>query len=384
MKKKRLMTPGPTQVPEAALLTLARQVTHHRTPEFQSLFTEVTQGLREIFQTQGDILLLSGSGTAAMEAAVVNAVPRGGRALCLVSGKFSERWAEMCQAFGITPVIYDVPWGEPFDPAVVRKHVEKDRSIQAIYTTLCETSTGVGHDIEGISQALDTIDFTADLPRPLLVVDGISAVGAVACRTDAWKIDLLCVGGQKALMGLAGLALLAVSPTAWERIERISRPVFYFDLLKYRKNAKNNDTPFTPPKSLIDALAVSIHALRTEGIENVWRRISRLAGATRAGLRASGLSLVPQRPSDAMTVCRIPEQVDSKKFLTLMEQRFGVKFAGGQGKLKGKIFRLAHFGIIDEFDIIGMIGSVELALHALGYPVSPGTGVAAALAVLVR
>ncbi|HBT77705.1 MAG TPA: hypothetical protein DEB39_12460, partial [Planctomycetaceae bacterium] len=285
------MTPGPTQVPEESLSLLARQVSHHRTPEFQALFERTTQGLKDVFQTrEGDVLLLAGSGTAAMEAAVVNAVPRGEKALCLVSGKFSERWARLCETFGITAVEYAVPWGDPFDPATVRAILSKDREIRAVFTTLCETSTGMGHDIAGISKAIDSIGvtdgtadgFTGEPSRPLLVVDGISAVGAVECRMDAWKIDLLCVGAQKALMGVAGLAMIGVSPTAWKRMEQVPRQAFYFDLFKYRKSAADRTTPFTPPKPLIDALAVNIDALRKEGMEAVWRRTARLAAAARA------------------------------------------------------------------------------------------------------
>lgn len=383
--KRRLMTPGPTQVPEESLLTLARQVSHHRTPEFQALFEDTTRGLKEIFQTtDGEVLLLAGSGTAAMEAAVVNAVPFGGKALCLVSGKFSERWARICEAFGIEVVEYAVPWGAPFDPRLVAQAVRDNRDIQAVFTTLCETSTGVGHDIRGISLAMDEIGFTPERPRPLLVVDGISAVGAVECRMDAWKIDLLCVGGQKALMGLAGLAIIGVSRTAWERMDGIAqqgavRRAFYLDLLKYRRSAADRTTPFTPPKSLIEALAVNIRALQAEGIKRVWARTAHVARAARAGFEAMGFMPVTEHPSDAMSVYRMPEKVDAKKFLTHMENRFGVKFAGGQGPWSGQIFRMAHFGLIDEFDILGTVGAAELTLAALGHAVPTGIGVAAVI-----
>ena len=381
--KHRLFTPGPTQVPEESLLTLAKQVTHHRTPEFESLYLELTKGLREIFKTDSaDILLLAGSGTASMDAAVVNAVPRGGRALCLVSGKFSERWAELCQTYGIEPIVYEVPWGEPFNLATIRQIVAEKEGVQAVYTTLCETSTGLAQDIEGISKTLDAIAFTSKNPRPLLIVDGISAVGAVPCYMDAWKIDLLCVGAQKALMGHAGVSVVAVSQSAWQRIEQVPRQTFYLDLLKYRAGVAKQTTPFTPPMPLLEALLVNVKSLQTQGIENIWQRISVLAAATRAGFAALGLHVFPKQPSDAMTVCQLPPSIDYKRFMTTIEQSYGIKFAGGQGELKGKIFRMAHFGIIDSFDIIGTLGSVELTLHSLGHTQPLGTGVAAALKVL--
>lgn len=380
--KRRLMTPGPTQVPEDALLALARQVTHHRTPEFQALFDRLTRNLKTLFGTEnGDVLLLCGSGTAAMDAAVANTVPRGGRALCLVSGKFTERWARLCETYGIEVVEYTVPWGDPFEPATLARLVRDNPDVQAVFTTLCETSTGCAQDIRGFSQALDGLEFTPERPRPLLVVDGISAVGAVECRMDAWKIDLLCVGSQKALMGAAGLAVVAVSSTAWQRIEKVPRAGFYLDLLRYRKSAADRTTPFTPPKSLVESLDVSVETLCTQGIENTWSRTARLAEATRAGFKAMGLTPVARCPSDAMTACRLPESVDAKKFLGLMENRFGVKFAGGQGELSGKIFRMAHFGLIDEFDIIGTLGAVELALGLSGFVVPPSAGVVEALSV---
>ncbi|MDR3111264.1 MAG: alanine--glyoxylate aminotransferase family protein [Planctomycetaceae bacterium] len=393
--KRRLFTPGPTQVPEESLLTLARQVTHHRTLDFENLFVGLVTGLRKIcISATADILFLAGSGTAAMEAAVVNSVARGGRALCLVSGKFSERWVELCNVYGITPVVYEVEWGEPFDANAVRKFISDGiacgEPINAVFTTLCETSTGLSQDIEHISKAIDDAIATASSitavtstpERPLLIVDGISAVGAVPCRMDDWKIDLLCIGAQKALMGHAGVAIVAVSQTAWQRIELVPRQTFYLDLLKYRKNAAKNTTPFTPPKPLLEALLVNVRSLVEYGIENVWQRTSNLATATRNGFETAGLQIFPKQPSDAMTVCLTPETIDYKRFMTIVEQKYGIKFAGGQGMLKGKIFRMAHFGIIDEFDIIGVIGAVELTLHELGYNVLVGTGVAAAMKTL--
>ncbi len=224
MPKPRLLTPGPTEVPEAALLGMARQVTHHRTPEFRGLMAEVFAGLKYAFATENDVLVLTSSGTGAMEAAMVNLVPRGGKAIVLESGKFAERWRKIAERFGIQVVRYEVPWGEPFEAAEVARLLEEHPDTAAVFATLLETSTGVGHDIEAIGRVVAP-------SNALLVVDGISGVGAMECRTDAWGIDVLVVGAQKALMTPPGLAFLAVSPAAWKQIESIHRPAFYFDLL---------------------------------------------------------------------------------------------------------------------------------------------------------
>ncbi|MCX7424348.1 MAG: aminotransferase class V-fold PLP-dependent enzyme [Planctomycetia bacterium] len=223
MPKYRLMTPGPTQVPEASLLRLAEQVTHHRTPEFRGLLAEVLDGLKYVFQTTGDVLLLTSSGTGAMEAAVASVVPRGGKAIVLESGKFSQRWRKLCERFGIEVVRHEIPWGEAFDAADVARLLAEHPDAVAVYATLSESSTGVGHDIEAIGRVVNPTG-------ALLVVDGISGVGVMESRTDAWGIDLLVVGSQKALMVPPGLAFVAVSPKAWRQIESIEPQAFYFDL----------------------------------------------------------------------------------------------------------------------------------------------------------
>jgi serine---pyruvate transaminase len=378
MPKYRLMTPGPTELPEPARLAMARPLRHHRTPEFRALLAEVQEGLKYVFQTRHDVVLLSSSGTGAMEAAVANLVPRGGKAMVLESGKFSERWRKLCEAFGVEVVRYEVPWGEAFSPDEVARLLDAHGEVGAVYATLQETSTGVGHDIEGIGRVVG--------PRPaLLVVDGISGVGAMECRTDAWGIDVLAVGAQKALMTPPGLALLAVSPAAWERIESIDRrPVFYFDLPAYRKALQVPDTPYTPAIPLVAALAESLRIIRSEGIEAIWERCSILARAARAGVETLGLRLVARRPADGMTAAYLPDGIDGRAFLRRLEERFGVKLAGGQGPLAGKIFRMAHFGRIDELDVLSTLAAIEIILVEFGRTVKLGSGVAAAAEVFAR
>ena len=371
------MTPGPTQVPETARLRLAQQIRHHRTEEFRALLAEVLQGLQYVFQTRHDVVLLASSGTGAMEAAVVNLVPRGGKALVLESGKFSERWRKIAEAFGIEVVPYVVPWGVPFEAAEVARLLDTHPDVAAVFATLSETSTGVGHDIEAIGRVVAS--------RPaLFVVDGISSVGAMECRTDDWGIDVLVVGGQKALMAPPGVACLAIGPAAWEQIESIPRQAFYFDLVAYRRVLATPDTPYTPAIPLVAALAENLRLFRAEGIEQVWARTRRLARATRAGLEVLGMPLVASRPADSFTAAYVPEGIDGKQLLQRVESRFGVKLAGGQGPLKGKIVRIAHMGLIDELDILGTLAALELVLVELGRAVVLGSGVAAASRVFAE
>ncbi len=377
MPKQRLLTPGPTEVPENALLSMARQVTHHRTPEFRSLLAEVFAGLQSVFATKNDVLLLTSSGTGAMEAAVVNLVPRGGKAIVLESGKFAERWRKICETFGIQVVRYEVPWGEAFQANHVAELLKEHPDVAAVFCTLLETSTGVGHDIEAIGRVVGP-------SKALLVVDGISGAGVMECRTDAWGIDVLAVGSQKALMTPPGLAFLTISPAAWRQIESIERPAFYFDLLAYRKALKDSDTPYTPAIPLVKALAESLRAIQAVGIEQIWKRAKVLAQAFRAGVEALGLRLVAVRPADGMTAVFFPDDVDGKQFMARLQNRFGIKLAGGQGPLKGRIFRLAHMGGVDELDIISSLAAIELVLAELGKDVKLGSSVAAAGRVLAE
>lgn len=371
MAKQRLMTPGPTQVPEPARLALARRVTHHRTPEFRRLLSEVVDGLRYVLQTGHDVLVLTSSGTGAMEAAVVNLVPRGGKAIVLESGKFSRRWREICEAFGIRVARGEVPLGQPFAADDVARLLREHPDAVAVYATLQETSTGVGHDIEGIGRAV------AGSPA-VLVVDAVSGAGVMECRTDAWGIDVLAVGAQKGLRTPPGLAFLALSPAAWKQIESIQRPAFYFDLLAYRRAMQAGDTPYTPASPLLAALAESLREMRSEGIEAIWARAELLARATRAGVQALGLELVATRPAQGLTAVYLPKGIDAGVFLDRLERRFGVKLAGGQGELAGKIFRIAHLGILDELDVLATLSAIELVLIEMGRPVEPGTAAAAA------
>lgn len=368
--KFRLLTPGPTPVPDDTLLELARPMIYHRTAEFREMLAEVLAGLQHIFATKNTIIPLTSSGTGSLEAALVNAVPAGKKAIVLVAGKFGERWTNIAKAFGIEPVVVNVPWGKAVTPAMLEKALKEHPEAAAVCTTLSETSTGIGHDIEAFGKII------AATPA-LLLVDGISGIGAMECRTDAWHVDLCCTGSQKALMMPPGLAFVAVSEKAWNAINANTKArTFYFDLKKARKTLATGDTPFTPAHTLIRAMRLSVRKLVAEGIENVWRRQERYALATRAAFESLGLEIFPERPNAALTVVKTPASIDGNKLLATLESKYGLKLANGQEDFKGRIFRLTHMGHIDQFDILSAISGVEYVLAEMGANIELGKGVA--------
>jgi serine---pyruvate transaminase len=376
MRKPRLMTPGPAMVPEDVLLELARPVIHHRSAEAKEVITEVVDGLKHVFQTRNEVLILTASGTGAMEAAVVNSVPPGGKALVLNAGYFASRWVNICKAFGLDAVSLDTEWGQPVDPERVASALAQHPDTTCVCGTLSETSTGTGHPIEAIGRVV------AKTPA-LLAVDGISGVGAMECRTDEWGIDLLCVGSQKALMLPPGLAFVAVSPKAWAVIDRFESPSFYFNLKAARKKAKDFDTPYTPAHTLILALRTALRRIKEEGLENVWQRHRRMSEACQAGVQALGLELFSSRPAEGLTAFCVPEGIKDGALRNKLAERFGIMTVGGQDRLKGKIIRIGHMGYTDEIDVIGTLAALEMTLAELGFEIEPGRGVTAAQQVLI-
>jgi len=372
------MTPGPANVPEDVLLDLARPVIHHRTAEVKQAIAEVTEGLKQVFRTQHDVLILTASGTAAMEAAAVNTVPRGSKAIVLNAGWFAQRWLKVCQAYGINAVSLDFEWGQPVDPARVEQALAEHPDAVAVMGTLSETSTGTGHPVAEIGQIV------ARTPA-LFAVDGISGVGAMECHTDDWGIDLLCVGSQKALMLPPGLAFVSVSPKAWARIDAYPNPpCYYLDLKAARKKMADFDTPYTPAHTLILALRTALKRILAEGIEHVWARHRRMSEACQAGVTALGLELFSARPAEGLTAFRVPEGLKDSDIRGRLEQKFGITTIGGQDKLKGKIVRIGHMGYTDELDVIAGLAALEMVLDELGYDVEPGVAVAAAQRVLLN
>ncbi|MBM4072111.1 MAG: alanine--glyoxylate aminotransferase family protein [Planctomycetes bacterium] len=376
--KQRLLTPGPTPVPEETLLEMARPVFFHRSPEFREMLAEVLADLQYLFCTKNAVVPLTSSGTGAMEAAVANALPAGSKAICVSAGRFGERWRNLCKAFDIETVNVTAPYGQPVPPEQLARALADHPDARAVCTTLSETSTGVAHDVAGFGKLVAA-------SSALLLVDAISALGAMECRVDGWHIDMCVTGSQKALMLPPGLAFLSVSDKAWTAIDANSKPrAFYFDLKKAREKLKTSDTPYTPAHTLIRALRVSLKKIRAEGIENLWARQARIARAARAGFQALGLELFAARPADGLTTVKMPASIDSTTLLGKLEKQYGLKLANGQDNLKGKIIRLAHMGYIDQFDVLAGIAGVELVLKEMGHPVEPGKGVAAAQRALAE
>ena len=369
MRKYRLMSPGPTPVPEKILLRMADTMIHHRTPQFQGILKDVNAKMKKVFRTENPVFIFASSGTGAMEASVVNLLSRGDKVLVIRGGKFGERFSEICGAYGVEAVGYDVTWGEPADPAVVDKLLREHADVKAVYSTLCETSTGVVNDIKGIAKVVSGMG-------AVLVVDAVSGLTADELRTDEWGVDVVVCGSQKGLMLPPGLAFLSLSPKAEELMERSDLPKYYFDLKAARKSYKKDDTPWTPAVSLIMGLDSVLDMILEEGPDTVIDRHARLAHATREAVRAIGLEIFSKSPSNAVTSVKVPEGIDGAALVKKMRDEQGVTIAGGQAALKGKIFRIAHLGYMDEYDTIAAIAGVEIVLSQLGYDVEFGKGVA--------
>ncbi len=371
MKKYRLMSPGPTPVPEKVLLRMADTIIHHRTPRFRAVLKGVNDKLKKVFRTDNPVFIFASSGTGAMEASVVNVLSKGDKALVIRGGKFGERFTEICQAYGIEAVNYDLTWGEAADAVVVEKLLKENPGVKAVYATLCETSTGVVNDIKEIAKVVSSTD-------AVLVVDAISGLSADDLRTDEWGVDVALCGSQKGLMLPPGLAFLSLSPKAEKLVERSDLPKYYFCLKAAMKSYGKDDTPWTPAVSLIMGLDAVLDMLLEEGLDNVLTRHARLAHATREAVKAIGLEIFSRRPSNAVTSVRVPEGLDGAALVKKMRDEQGVTIAGGQAALKGRIFRLAHLGYMDEYDTITAIAGVEMVLSQLGYGVELGKGVARA------
>lgn len=368
--KPRLFTPGPTPVPEETLLELAKPVGYHRSPEAKAILGEVTEDLKYVFQTSQPVMTLTCSGTGGMEAAVVNTLAPGEKAILLTAGRWGERWRGILKAYAANIVPVEVPYGKAVTPEMLGAALGQNPDAKAVFATLSETSTGVGHDLAAFGRLVAKTD-------ALLIADGISGLGAMECRVDAWNIDVCVTGSQKALMLPPGLAFVSVSEKAWKKIDATPVRSFYLDLRRYRKSIAENDTPFTPANTLIRAQRASLKRIRAEGIENLWARHAKIAAACRAGVKAMGLEVFAERPNDALTVITVPAGVDGSATLKKLEKQYGYKLADGQDTLKGKIWRLSHMGYTDAFEVLGALSALELVLLESGFKLEPGAGVAA-------
>jgi serine---pyruvate transaminase len=371
MLKRYLLTPGPTPVPTEALLSMAKPIIHHRTPQFKEILKEAVDGLRYVFQTKNDIFIFASSGTGAMESAVTNILSPGDKAIVVRGGKFGERFTEICQAYGIIPVNIDVEWGKAVDPAEIKNQLNRDKNIKAVYVTLCETSTAVVNDIKQIGEIVSKTD-------AVLVVDAISGLGSVELKTDDWNVDIAISGSQKGLMIPPGLSFVSVSPKALRLVELSKTPKYYFCYKAAKKSADKDDTPWTPAISLIIGLVEAIKMIRQETLDGAIARQRKMADAVRRAAIAMGLELfAPSAPSDAVTAIKLPETIDGAKLVKTMRDTYGVGIAGGQSQLKGRIIRIASMGFMTQWDIIVAISCFEIVLKQMGYDFQLGAGVQA-------
>jgi len=385
IRKTRLFTPGPTPLLPAAQFAMAAADIHHRTPEFRALYQKVLAQLKVFVGTKNDVLLLSSSGTGAMEASISNLTSPGDKVLVLSAGKFGERWVDLAKAFGCQVDLVKAPYGQTFDLAEVRAALKPEH--RAIYMQATETSTAVRHDVEAIAKLIHE---TA--PETLLVVDGITGLGTTHFDVDGWGIDILIGGSQKAVMIPPGLAYLSVSEKAWAAMERSKNPRYYFDLRKERKNAVKGESAYTPAVALVAGLGAALDYIAGQAGGDLEKgRIALIdnaitnAAATRAGLVALGFTLfAPAAPAAAATAVAVPEGMDSGAVVKALKSRFALVTANGQGEMQGKIFRVAHLGFFDYLDTVAFLGAMEhIAKDTLGLKVEYGQAVAAAQKVYV-
>lgn len=376
MMKKRLFTPGPTPVPEHIMLTMAEPMIHHRHPEFIALFQRVNDNLKYLFQTTQDVFTLTSSGTGAMEAAVCNLLSAGDAIIYVNAGKFGERWGELCRAYGVKANEIVVEWGQSVNPANITQALKQHPHCKAVLVTHSETSTGAAQDVQAIARTV------RDNSDALVVVDGITSVGALELRMDAWGLDVVMTGSQKGLMIPPGLAFVAFSERAWKRVESATLPRYYFDLRAARKALQTSETPWTPAISLLVGLDSALQMIREEGIEAIWKRHAVLAESIRAGCKALGFRLLAACPSNALTAVYFPEGIDAKQFSTILKQKYAITVAGGQGSLKGKIFRISHLGYYDVLDAVTVVSALEMTLKDCRWKFDHGAGVRAVQSVL--
>jgi aspartate aminotransferase-like enzyme len=371
--KKRLFTPGPTPVPENVMLRMAAPIIHHRNPEFMEILTRVHEDLKYLFRTTQPVVVLTCSGTGGMEAAVSSLFKHGDKVITVNAGKFGERWGQLVRVFTGNCIEEKVQWGTAIQPERMAELLKEHPDAKGVCLTHSETSTGTATDIKALSALI------REQSDALVLVDGITAIGAHEFHFDDWGVDICITGSQKGLMMPPGLALVAVSERAQDIINghQSGIPQYYLSLKKALKSHAGEDTPFTPAVTLVIGLDEAMQMIRAEGIENVWKRHELLASACRQGCDALGMKLFSNSPSFAVTPVWLPEGVDWSTFNKTLKNKNGITVAAGQDEYKGKIFRISHLGYYDELDMLTVIGGLERTLKAIGYDFEIGAGVAA-------
>lgn len=375
--KHYLMIPGPTPVPPAVAAAMSRPMIGHRTDDFATMHRRIVERLQVVFQTKNDIFVLTNSGTGGMETAVANTVSPGDKVLALVTGNFGERFAKIAREYGADVDEVQFGWGDCVDLKAVEEKLAAN-TYKVVLATQNETSTGVVNDIAGIGALVGKTP-------ALLLVDGVSGVGGIEIKMDQWNVDILVTASQKAMMLPPGLAMVAVSPKAWEIVKENKSPRFYLSLPAARKNYDKWNTAYTPAVSLFAGLDAALEMMMAEGMDNVYARHKLLAKAARAAAKAMGLKLLAPDgiASPVVTAVVSPEGVDGDDIRKVLKKEFGVTFAGGQGILKGRIFRIAHMGFADKMDVITAVSALEMALARIWQPVEMGSGVRAAQQVFL-
>jgi aspartate aminotransferase-like enzyme len=379
LMKYRLFTPGPTSVPEETLLELARPVHHHRTAEFRAMFNELQSLLQYVYQTKNTVYTITGSGTAAFEAAFTSTVAPGMRVLNVTNGKFAERWASYAKTFGCPLTEIKLPYGQHVTPEQMAAELKKGH-VEAVVLVHSETSTATVADLAAVAKVVREVGGE----DTLLIVDGITSIGALPFKMDEWGVDVAITGSQKSLMLPPGLGYVALSDRAWRKAAAGKHANFYFDLVKYKKSIEDGDTPFTPANTLIGAQAVSLKMIRDETLETVWKRTHACAQAFRDGMVALGLELFSQSPADSVSAIKYPAGITDKAFRNGLKTKHNIHVAGGQGTMEGTLFRVNHMGYSDAYDALAVVAAIEHVLKSLGHPVELGKGVAAAQRALAE
>ena len=376
--KSKLFTPGPTKVPGAVLSAVGKQVLHHRSPEFSEKIRHVQDELGRLLQTHNDTLLFTCSGTGMMEAAVANLLSRGDKAICVNNGVFGGRWVDICKAYGVEAIDVPVEWGKSIEPAELKSVAAAHPDAKVILVIHSETSTGALNDIKALAAAIKDHEAA-------FVVDATSSVGVHEIRMDEWGIDVVIAGTQKALMTPPGLSFVALNGKAWGLVSSSDLPAYYFDFTKtWKRLQRKGQTPFTTAVSLVSGLEVALAMMEEEGWDNVYSRHACMGKATRAAVKALGFTILPEHSVNGVTVIMCPEDLDANKIVRVMDDEFGVRVAGGQTHLSGRVFRIGHMGGIHERDLAMVIGALERALASIGYPSEPGAGLAALQQVLLE
>jgi aspartate aminotransferase-like enzyme len=376
--KSKLFTPGPTKVPGAVLSAVGKQVLHHRSPEFSEKVRHVQDELGRLLQTHNDTLLFTCSGTGMMEAAVANLLSLGDKAICINNGMFGERWRDICTAFGVEAVDVAIEWGKSITPEELKTVADAHPDAKVVFVIHSETSTGALNDIKALAAVLKE-------HQAAIVVDATSSVGVHEIRMDEWGIDVVVAGTQKALMTPPGLAFVALNGNAWGLVTASDLPSYYFDFTRtWKRLQRKGQTPFTTAVSLVYGLEVALEMMEEEGWDNVYARHERMGKATRAAVKALGFAVLPDNPVNGVTVTMCPEGLDANRIVRVLDDEFGVRVAGGQAHLSGRVFRIGHMGGIRERDLAMVIGALELALASIGHPSTPGAGLAALQQVLLE